>query len=76
MLAEKLKDAKLKGMVNELLDACVKITEVPCIEWGQSREMIPGSLAVATMMVVHLLFWVDDPSSNSTKKEHNMNDMY
>ena len=29
VLAEKLKDAKLKGMVNELLDACVKITEVP-----------------------------------------------
>jgi len=27
-LGEKLKDAKLKGMVNELLDACVKITEV------------------------------------------------
>lgn len=27
VLAEKLKDAKLKGMVNELLDACVKITE-------------------------------------------------
>ena len=29
VLAEKLKDAKLKGMVNELLDACVKITEAP-----------------------------------------------
>ena len=27
VLGEKLKDAKLKGMVNELLDACVKITE-------------------------------------------------
>ncbi|CAK9005868.1 unnamed protein product [Durusdinium trenchii] len=27
VLAEKLKDDKLKGMVNELLDACVKITE-------------------------------------------------
>lgn len=27
VLAEKLKDVKLKGMVNELLDACVKITE-------------------------------------------------
>ncbi|CAJ1376778.1 unnamed protein product [Effrenium voratum] len=27
VLAEKLKDEKLKGMVNELLDACVKITE-------------------------------------------------
>ena len=29
VLAEKLKDQKLKGMVNELLDACVKITEAP-----------------------------------------------
>ena len=47
MLAEKLKDAKLKGMVNELLDACVKITEVP---W-RYREMIPGSLAGAVMIV-------------------------
>ncbi|CAE7193373.1 unnamed protein product [Symbiodinium microadriaticum] len=27
VLADKLKDEKLKGMVNELLDACVKITE-------------------------------------------------
>jgi len=27
VLGEKLKDEKLKGMVNELLDACVKITE-------------------------------------------------
>ena len=27
MLGDKLKDEKLKGMVNELLDACVKITE-------------------------------------------------
>ncbi|CAE7449733.1 unnamed protein product [Symbiodinium natans] len=27
VLADKLKDQKLKGMVNELLDACVKITE-------------------------------------------------
>ena len=27
VLGEKLKDDKLKGMVNELLDACVKITE-------------------------------------------------
>ena len=27
VLAEKLKDEKLKGMVNELLDACVTITE-------------------------------------------------
>ena len=27
VLADKLKDQKLTGMVNELLDACVKITE-------------------------------------------------
>ncbi|CAE7765488.1 unnamed protein product, partial [Symbiodinium pilosum] len=27
VLGDKLKDEKLKGMVNELLDACVKITE-------------------------------------------------
>jgi len=71
VLAEKLKDAKLKGMVNELLDACVKITEVPCLEWGQSREMIPGSLAVAIMMVITCSFgWMSHrqtvPRRNTT----------
>lgn len=45
MLADKLKDGKLKGMVNELLDACVKITEAAASSWAKgSRQALRVNL--------------------------------
>jgi sedoheptulose-bisphosphatase len=60
VLASKLKDEKLKGMVNELLDACVKITEalrVNLVTVADAQNSVFGDVQLGVDVIADNLLW-------------------